>query len=621
MAFRAGLTDTMATNELKFATASSAVMVERIYKLGRAFFTLSHNDAEFSSILDRLFADHEDNHVVNRILDIELGSNCDLDHLFERLLKEHADCFWIRAACLVSPGGHKVIISGAPESGKTTLALALIFGHGWKLISEHITLVDARTQMILGYPAPFRLIGDARAILQSCDVVLPDFALSHLLPIDRNIQAPDIAGPPDTVIHLKGGFDSDLDSTEISTSQYTREILPISDVAGQMPQFLRFISTVKCFQFKGGNVEQRCQKVREVCSGITSTDASDSSPATHLKGDATRKTTDVERKSVSLDVQRSTAWLPNTVLHETKRLVNNQPLQDNLLISVFGPVDRRALLLAEYGPIYGGLLALAKGTEPRLRVLDRLPSSGMWISERAFLRSVYHTSMILNLHLPEGVKIMTSSNYGRIHDARYQSGQIFIVSTATNEVVQLDLSGTPLQVWKFPGEGDAYHLNSLDLWDGRYVVSCFGRFDSENAWRHAGPGAGLILDLNTKEALWEGLSFPHTPRFVDGRQFVCDSHTGRLLVRDPKSLHVEEIAFGKCFTRGLAFGKERMYVGLSSTAIRKNAVGIPNARIAVLDRKSFAKLDEIDLPCSEIYDIVVPDDDDLEVLSAFERCV
>jgi hypothetical protein len=360
------------------------------------------------------------------------------------------------------------------------------------------------------------------------------------------------------------------------------------------------------------------------------------------------------------DAKPSTAWLPNSVLIQPKPVGMKIALQDNLLVSAMGG--------------NAGLLAINKGNSPKVRVLDRLNSAGIWIGYRSFVRAIYCQQTIIHLHLPDQVSIITNPNYTHVHDVRVQFGQLLLVSTGTNEVVQLDFTGKLLRRWKFPGEGDTRHLNCLDLWNGRYVVSCFGRFEKVRQFKDDGTGAGIVFDLETDETLWDGLTYPHTPRMHKGRQYVCDSRTNRLLMRECGSSEVRELNFPGAFTRGIAFGAKHMYVGLS--AIRntifqrergqdgntdcgvggKNGAyvietqpdakaeqckpgaklaadgnpgniaeakekSISSAKIAVIDIETYQWLDEIDLPCSEVYEIVVPPDDGGDSLLAYKNAI
>lgn len=310
--------------------------------------------------------------------------------------------------------------------------------------------------------------------------------------------------------------------------------------------------------------------------------------------------TEIERTTVTIESARKQdlLWLPNTLLVPSKTL-DEVVVQEDLLVSaVWKP------------PFMGGLFFVSKGSPTTIRVVDRLSGTGLWRDYDLLVRSIYHSDhMILYSHGAAGTACIASASYKQVHDVRFQFGQLYVVSTGTNEVVQLDPDGNLSYSWKFPGEQASWHLNCLDLWNGRYVVSCFGRkgkpSDYQGSWREH----GVVFDLESGDVLWSGLTKPHTPRMdKQGRQYVCDSETNRLLVRHLDG-HVSELLFPGAFTRGLAFGQRHIYVGLS--AIRHRGVSeigpdsIPNARIALLDKDTFQLVGQIDLPSAEVYDIVI----------------
>lgn len=292
--------------------------------------------------------------------------------------------------------------------------------------------------------------------------------------------------------------------------------------------------------------------------------------------------------------RKDLSWLTQTVLVGSAPLSLNFALADNLLISGSAGNGRP-----------GGMFSIGRGKKPTLQVLDRLETTGIWLDDKLLVRSVQHTDhMILFFYGPESVWSLATENYKQVHDVRYQFGQLYVVSTSTNEVVQLSMSGELLYKWKFPGEGDAWHLNCLDLWDGRYVISAFGKFEKERQFKGGWKGAGILFDLETQDIIWDGLSLPHTPRKdADGREFICDSATHRMLMRH--NGQVSEFLFPDSFTRGMAFGANHIYLGLSMLRPSAGSTTIPNARIVVLDRQSLKQVGQIDLPCPEVYDIIV----------------
>ena len=101
----------------------------------------------------------------------------------------------------------------------------------------------------------------------------------------------------------------------------------------------------------------------------------------------------------------------------------------------------------------GGLFAVSKGSPPIVRIVDRVPTTGLWQGYNTLARAIYHgRHMIIYFYGADGVSSIVSESYKEVHDVRFQFGQVFVVSTATNEVVQLDTEGKLSYRWKFPGQ-------------------------------------------------------------------------------------------------------------------------------------------------------------------------
>jgi hypothetical protein len=115
------------------------------------------------------------------------------------------------------------------------------------------------------------------------------------------------------------------------------------------------------------------------------------------------------------------------------------------------------------------------------------------------------------------------------HDAVWTDQGLAIACPGDNQVGWLDEAAHVARRWRAGGDGDAWHLNGLTVLEGRVVVSAFGRFAGHREWNHPrAQGAGIVFDLETGEDLVSGLSCPHSPRWADGRWYVCDSLTAQL---------------------------------------------------------------------------------------------
>ena len=296
-------------------------------------------------------------------------------------------------------------------------------------------------------------------------------------------------------------------------------------------------------------------------------------------------------------------------------------IEDSLLVSCLG-----------IQPDDGGLLLIHKG---KIHILDCHRTSGLDADGSRVIRALQFPDRVeLIVYSIDGHKTkIRDDGYRDVHDVRLLGGKLFIVSTGTNEVVELSDDWSVQKRWRFPceGIGDSWHLNCLDVWNGRLVVSAFGEFTRHREWKGREDGAGFVIDLETGERLWEGLTGPHHPR-VDplGRKLVCDSMANRLLI-DPGNGPVQSRAFGR-FTRGIAFGKKRAsaqvgpsagraYLGLTQDRTMKKMTEagegwLLKGSIVILNAATLAEVGRVDLPFGAVYEIVPVSD---EMASALLR--
>jgi len=161
---------------------------------------------------------------------------------------------------------------------------------------------------------------------------------------------------------------------------------------------------------------------------------------------------------------------------------------------------------------------------------------------------------------------------------------------------------------------DRCHLNGLALVDGlpRYVTA-LGTTDERDGWRADKPRGGCIIDIDSGEFVCRGLSMPHSPRWRDGRLWVLESGTGRLLVVDLSTGCRESVAEFNGFTRGLVIVGPYAFVGLSKIRATSAMDGVPLATkrdqlqcgIAVVDLRTgqIAASLEFQTAVEEIFDV------------------
>jgi len=259
------------------------------------------------------------------------------------------------------------------------------------------------------------------------------------------------------------------------------------------------------------------------------------------------------------------------------------------------------------GMFIGGLALVHDG---EVNVIDHESSSGLWVAgdwlyraitdlKRAEVR-VYHRFILQRrIEIPDCADL---------HDVRLVDGLLMAVSTGTNEIVQLDEATGLLTRYQPPGEGDAWHLNSVCSYRGELICSAFGDFPSHRSWKVRTKGRGCIVSVSTGEILQDGLSMPHSLHAVDDNLYLCNSEEHELLriaaTGERSGWQIEGYA------RGLAVNDEYIFVGESSSRHlmgERRTPKSPLGRIIVFDRRTMEQVTEIPLPFSEVYDLRLVD--------------
>src|SRR5262249_39164189 len=96
-------------------------------------------------------------------------------------------------------------------------------------------------------------------------------------------------------------------------------------------------------------------------------------------------------------------------------------------------------------------------------------------------------------------------------------------------------------------------------------------------WRENKPHGGILMDVPSGETLVRGLSMPHSPRRHDGRLWLLESGTGRLLVMDMDTGKGHAVAELPGFARGLALIGPYAFIGLSKIRETSAMDGVPLA--------------------------------------------
>jgi Domain of unknown function (DUF4915) len=243
----------------------------------------------------------------------------------------------------------------------------------------------------------------------------------------------------------------------------------------------------------------------------------------------------------------------------------------------------------------------------RLEQLDDVPTTGLTIHDGALvrvLRAPEAGSFRMVVQGPDLRTELTVDGHNDPHDIVWTGGSYAIACAGSNAIVHVGADGNPSGVWKAPGEGDAWHLNSLLLVDGELHVSAFGSFERHREWGEpdADPAAGFVLNIATDTKALTGLYSPHHPRRFE-RDWVVRNSGHRALTRiDAGTGSITGDTLLEGWTRGLAAYDDTQLVGESPGRTEPPQV---TATVAVVSADTWEVVDRFVVPAREIYDIVL----------------
>ena len=276
---------------------------------------------------------------------------------------------------------------------------------------------------------------------------------------------------------------------------------------------------------------------------------------------------------------------------------NPETLFDDLLVS---------------SPNGGGLFALRGG---QVQHLDGLSSTGLALRGGTLVRGLQPADWVIYSEGDAFTSVAAAIHCADIHDVLWVDDGFLMVSTDHNEVVRVDPDLRPAQRWGFAGELDSLHINCLARWGDEVVFSAFGMFAERRAYKGASAGAGFVRALDGVEPLITGLSQPHSLKPWGADLLLADSETRSIALFDRQGREKRRKVLNG-YTRGIAIGRQALFVGLSASRT-PDPGGLASAAVVALDLHSWEELGRISLPAREIYEVLqVPAGVDMATLVA-----
>ncbi len=170
------------------------------------------------------------------------------------------------------------------------------------------------------------------------------------------------------------------------------------------------------------------------------------------------------------------------------------------------------------------------------------------------------------------------------HDVALSDRSIYFANTRYNAISRVSPQEKVVPYWQPPfieGEvrGDRCHLNGLGMRNGKpAMVTAFCATGQKGGWRERDRmTGGIMIDVQQNEIVADGLYMPHSPRWHDGRWWLCNSGHGLFSAIDPQSGECAEVCALPGFTRGLCLVGKHALVGLSKIR-RKHILDAPPVR-------------------------------------------
>jgi uncharacterized protein (TIGR03032 family) len=206
----------------------------------------------------------------------------------------------------------------------------------------------------------------------------------------------------------------------------------------------------------------------------------------------------------------------------------------------------------------------------------------------------------------------------QLHDVALAGDEVWFVNTRMSCLATLSAVHTFQPRWRpdFIDElvpEDRCHLNGLAMRDGKPAfVTALARSNTIGGWREQRATSGLVIDVDSQEAVVTGLAMPHSPRWYRDRLWLLNAGAGELL-RVGEGGRTEVICTLPGYLRGLCFAGDFALIAMSK--IRESNVfsGMPvqtrfaelHCGVAIVDLRNGQQVGLLRFTagCTELYDL------------------
>lgn len=257
--------------------------------------------------------------------------------------------------------------------------------------------------------------------------------------------------------------------------------------------------------------------------------------------------------------------------------------------------QRLSLALTTYQ--IGKLFSLGLKNNGELAVFERTFNRCMGLCPSGngngfFLNSLYQIWRFENMLAPgqntEGFDRLYVPQVGYttgdcdIHDMAVDAdGRLVFVNTLFSCLATTSATHSFRPLWRPPfisrlAAEDRCHLNGLALLDGQPAfVTAVGTSDAADGWRERRADGGVVIAVQSNAIVATGLSMPHSPRWHQGRLWLCNSGTGEFGTVDLNTGAFEPLTFCAGYLRGVAFHGDYALLGTSRPRHNKTFSGLP----------------------------------------------